>query len=288
MRSLILITSTFLMTIALHKPALGSGSDQDYKHLTLAREAFAEKDFKKALSLYDKVSKKSEYWALSREEKAWAHLRLNETAEVLASTRTLLSPPLNQLGLYEAYIIQSLTELRTCRYEDAFKTLSSFKKHKLHRIKKLEDLAEGKTSQEVAETLMKSEKIGFLRIELPDLVHLDHTVFSLIQKNSSSAPQSSIPSLEKITILAKRLQVLAQTELEEIKKVVTKLKLIEVEAEQRVVRDAQDGFKTEKSGAFKKTDYNKMIFPADDNPWIDELDQFEVAMQVCKKHRRKL
>jgi hypothetical protein len=54
------------------------------------------------------------------------------------------------------------------------------------------------------------------------------------------------------------------------------------------VRDAQSGFKTEQAGQFKKTNYNELIFPADDEPWIDELGQFEVAMQTCQKQRRKL
>lgn len=265
---------------------LSTQSFASQKLMHQARNAFENKKFEKAISIYNKVSKDSDLWGVAIEEKAWAHLHLNQTAEVLAQTKTLTHFPLNQLGHYEAYLIQALTELKTCRYEDSFKTLEKFKKDKMPRIQALENLTQSSVAIEVTQKLIenhRSQKIksqaqlGSLVTQLPQFVHLDKRVQAELSKKS--------PNLTK---LSNRLQTLANQELEDIKKVVTKLKLIEVESEQRVVRDAVNGFNTAKNGEFKKTDYNQLIFPADDQPWIDELGQFEVAMNTCLKQRRKL
>lgn len=246
--------------------------------LEKARKAFEDSDLEKSISLYQEVSKKSPYWGTALEEMAWAHLRLNQTSEALAATKTLHSFPLNQLAFYESYVIQGLTELRTCRYQDVFKTIENFKIHKIERIRKLEDFADKKSStQSLIHQIAQLRSLSSFKSQLPDLSELDLTLLNLLK--------SKKPDLNA---LASRLQLLAKQELSEIEMVVTQLKLIEVEAEQRVIRDAQNGFKTEQSGSFKKTNYNQLIFPADDNPWIDELGQFEVAMQACQKQRRKL
>jgi len=243
--------------------------------LEAARKAYANQQIEKAIALYNKVPKDSPYWGTTLEEKAWAHLRLNQTSEVLALTKTLHSFPFSHLGYYESYVVQGLAELRTCRYADVFKTIEKFKAHKSERIKKLENLAEGQMAPILAKAIVESHDIKSFQVDTPELSYLDKKLITAI-------------NAKDIKRVQKRLQILAQNELKEIEKVVTQLKLIEVEAEQRVVRDAKTGFLTESKGAFKKTTHNQLIFPADENPWIDELGQFEVAMQSCLKQRRKL
>jgi hypothetical protein len=243
--------------------------------LEAARKAYANHQIEKAIGLYSQVSKESPYWGTALEEKAWAHLKLNQTSQVLALTKTLHSFPLNQLGYYESYVIQGLAELRTCRYSDVFKTIENFKTHKSERIKKLENLADDQTASTLAKTIVDSQNLKDFQADTPELAYLDKKLISAMKSKNTEQVQ-------------KRLQILAQDELKEIEKVVTQLKLIEVEAEQRVVRDAQNGFQTKSQGTFKKTNYNELIFPADDDPWIDELGQFEIAMQACLKQRRKL
>jgi len=258
--------------VALHNFALAN-----IETLHKARKAYAANKIEKSIELYKKVSKNSPYWGFSLEEKAWGHLRLNQTPLVLAATKTLHSFPLNRLGFYESYVVQGLAELRTCRYEDVFKTIQNFKNHKMDRIQKLQDLASGVTHLEVSSQITNLDSLKKLQAVTPELTYLDKVIQSALKSKKNRG-----------SIIANRLSVLARQELLMVERVVTQLKLIEVEAEQRVVRDAETGFKTEQAGNFKKTNFNELIFPADDNPWIDELGQFEVAMQSCQKQRRKL
>src|SRR5262245_11861275 len=58
---------------------MDSGSiDKSILHLNIGRIEYQNGKFKEAIASYEKVNKNSDYWMEALEEKAWAHLRLNE------------------------------------------------------------------------------------------------------------------------------------------------------------------------------------------------------------------
>lgn len=283
-KALFTIAFTVMALVAPSSVLASNSLSKDASLLSQARKAFKNGKNNKALDLYSSISKSSDLWATSLEETAWVHMKLNDYPKVLANTKTLLSHPLNQLGFYESYVLQSLAELRSCRYDSVFKTIESFKQNQRPRIISLESIVETKGQDMAKEFIHIRPKVTSSKMQLgpllakaPEFAHLDKKI--QIELNRKTPRQNQV---------AKRLVQLANQELKEIREVVTKLRLIEVEAEQRVIRDYQSGFETKQNAEFKKTNYNQLIFTADERPWIDELGQFEVAMQSCVQQRRRL
>lgn len=248
--------------------------------LESARTSFKKQHYSKAISTYQKIPRDSLLWPISLEEIAWSYLANQQEDLVLATTKTLMAFPLNEMGFYESYLIQGIAELKSCRYDGVFKTIDLFKKNQLIRIKNLEVIAEGKhqLTYPLIKSIRKNDRsINSLLPKLPELSHLDQIIYNqAMEKNANK------------TIVLNRLKELAKQELDEIKTIMVKLQVLKVEAEQRVIRDAKLGLNQQSQSKFKETDFNQMIFPVDEEPWVDELGQFEVAMKACQQQRRKL
>ena len=106
-------------------------------NLTAARIFFQLGSVNQALSYYKKIPKSSDYWLTAQEEIAWTHILNDEPQKALGYTHTLMHPVLaNQVGPEPSYL-HALASVKVCDYEEALKTVRTFKAKFETRIKSL-------------------------------------------------------------------------------------------------------------------------------------------------------
>ncbi|MFN8790318.1 MAG: hypothetical protein ACK5Y2_02565 [Bdellovibrionales bacterium] len=295
---------------ALESQALPSCLEcETKKTLKLARQAFASGNLKQAETLYSKISKASEVWLESVEEKGWSYFRQDEFEKTLAQTKTLLSPPFDVIVNSEAYFLQSLTQLKICDYEGVLKTHRKFKDAQRGRIQEMQSLGQTGRNQALETVLKKTQEFPLALTDfgdelgkLPLQFYRDQPFqkWLLSYKVSDSALEvlpaehSLRPALKKRleqarAQLQERLKLLAVRENQENSHIVKKLNLIEVETLQRIHTDTQLADQMYRSRDFKKVNEDQLIFMDDGYPWIDEVDKYEVSAKSCAPGiRRKM
>ncbi|AHI05626.1 hypothetical protein BDW_05600 [Bdellovibrio bacteriovorus W] len=298
-------------TQSLEAKALSLDLDKKNKSsLDLARKQFAQGQFDQALSNYDKIPRGDDQWLLAVEEKGWAHFRKEDYSKALSQSKTLLAPQFSDIVSPEAYLLQSLSQLRICDYQGVFETHQTFKEKQRNRMIKVQSLSETGFSDAVATVLKKADSfpltladLGDSARELPLLIHRDKEFqtqalrIKAAEKALAALPAGSTKLERQIrqsqnramTALKKRIKEIALAENEANFKAIQKLNLVEVEAIQRVHTDLgleADQFEKTK---FQKVGSDKLVFMDDGRPWIDELDKYEVATKACVKNiRRKM
>ncbi|MEN0059953.1 MAG: hypothetical protein AAGB31_14025 [Bdellovibrio sp.] len=293
----------------LEKKALGACSDcANKERLSKARSVFAKGQFDEALRLYNEIPRGNTYWLTSTEEKGWSYFRKEDYQKSLAQTKTLLSPQFAEVVNAEAYLLQSLSQLRMCDYKGVFETHQTFKDKQKKRIMEVQNLAEKGWNEDLAAVLRKVDyfplelaDIGDSAQRLPLLIYKDlefqkqllrfKASFEVLQRLPESALKKEVRDFNSASFitLKKRVQTLAQKETDANFKVIQKLNLVEVEAIQRVHADTQLSENSYQKGEFKDVGDDKLVFMDDGRPWIDELDKFEVSAKSCVKGiRRKM
>ncbi|WP_413944530.1 hypothetical protein [Bdellovibrio sp. HCB-162] len=298
-------------TSSLEKKALGSCSDCDNKaSLKKARSQFAKGQFDEAISTYNEIPRGNTYWLSAVEEKGWAYFRQENYEKALAQTKTLLAPQFAEVSNSEAFLLQSLTQLKICDYKGVFETHQIFKEKQKNRIMEVQNLAKSGWNDSLAQVLRKADQFPLTLDDMGDSVQrLPLMIYKDVEfqkqalrfKASQRAMElvgSDYPrvkaSLDKINqeafrSLKDRVQELAQEETNENFKIIQKLNLVEVEAIQRVHTDMNMAEELYKKGKFQEVTDDKLVFMDDGRPWIDELDKFEVAAKTCAKGiRRKM
>lgn len=300
-----------ISTVNLEKSALGNCEDCDNKAtLKKARDLFAKGQFNEAIAAYNEIPRGNTYWLMAVEEKGWAQFRQDNFEKALAQSKTLLAPQFAEIANSEAFLLQSLTQLKICDYKGVFETHQTFKEKQKARIMEVQKLAQTGWNDSLTKFLKRADKfpltlgdMGEAVQRLPLLIYKDiefqkqalrfkasERALALIDIKNDRLVQS----LEKINdqafrALKQRVQELAQTETNENFKVIQKLNLVEVEAIQRVHTDMNLSEKNYNKGKFQKTSDDQLVFMDDGKPWIDELDKFEVAAKTCNKGiRRKM
>ncbi len=279
--------------------------------LRQARDLFSKGDYAGAEKLYNQIPKGSDVWLEAVEERGWSHFRRENFEKTLAQTKTLLSPQFVGGVGTEAYFLQSLAQLRICNYEGILTTHQMFKEKHKTRIIEIQNLSNTGVNNALKQIVQKTSKFplkyedfGELVTKLPLLFYRDLEVqrhllnlkisqaaLTVLSDTSSSIYKVKFTQLKSDSSakLQKRIQVLATEENAASAKIVQKLNLIEVEAIQRIHTDM--GLKDEsyKLSKFKKTNDDQLIFMDDGQPWIDELDKYDVAAKSCVKGiRRKM
>ncbi|KHD87045.1 MAG: hypothetical protein OM95_16605 [Bdellovibrio sp. ArHS] len=296
-------------TADLEKKALGSCSDCDNKDaLTNGRKLFAKGQFDEAIRTYNQIPRGNTYWLSSVEEKGWAYFRQENYEKALAQTKTLLAPQFAEISNSEAFLLQSLTQLKICDYKGVFETHQIFKEKQKKRILEVQQLAQSGWNEALTQVLKKADKfpltlddMGGAVQRLPLLIYKDVEFqkqalrFKASERALAMVDSSRVKDqLEKANTqsflaLKKRVQELAQEETNENFNVIQKLNLVEVEAIQRVHTDMELADSMYKKSQFEKVGDDKLVFMDDGRPWIDELDKFEVAAKTCAKGiRRKM
>jgi hypothetical protein len=304
-----------LNTSGIEKQYLSLCTDCDNKDaMKQARTVYAKGNYDEAIRLYNEIPRGNDYWMNAVEEKGWAYFRQDDFEKSLAQTKTLLSPQLSETANSEAYLLRSLSLLKICDYKEIFANHQNFKEKQKAKILEIQNLAETGYNDTFKTVILKSEQFPLDAKELGDGVkHLPTLFFkdkelqkqllrfkmtakaqTLIEQDANlNSPKllAKVDSLntEALKQLKNRMKVLAQEETNANFKIIQKINLVEVEAIQRVHADQELTDSSFKKSNFKKTNEDQLVFMDDGNPWIDELDKFEVSSKSCVKGiRRKM
>lgn len=296
-------------TSDLEKKALSSCSDCENKSaLTEGRKLFTKGQFEQAIRTYNEIPRGNTYWLSAVEEKGWAYFRQEDYEKALAQTKTLLAPQFAEISNSEAFLLQSLTQLKICDYKGVFETHQIFKEKQKNRIMEVQQLAKTGWNDALTQVLKKADKFPLTLDDMGDAVQrLPLLIYKDVEfqkqalrfKASERAialadsvrakDQLEKTNTQSFLALKKRVQELAQEETNENFNVIQKLNLVEVEAIQRVHTDMELADSMYKKNNFEKVGDDKLVFMDDGRPWIDELDKFEVAAKTCAKGiRRKM
>ena len=202
----------------------------DEELLNQARYHYEQGKLLQAIYTYKQIQDNSPLWVTAQEELAWTYYRMGDFESALSVTRSLTAFPLNQLPIYEAYLIKALSHMQLCQYSLVFATLTDFQKVKTEPLLELEKKAMQRKSNKVMEEWRLATEV------------------------------------------------------------VKKLKLVKIDTEQRLLRDHRDGLLIRSASAFDAKTADYLVFPDqwDEEPWLDEIGQFEVKSSKCVQKRRRL
>lgn len=300
-----------LSTAAIEKQALDTCSDCDQKEaLKKARTLFAKGNYDEAISSYSEIPRGHVYWLAAVEEKGWAQFRKDNFEKALAQSKTLLAPQFAEIANSEAFLLQSLAQLKICDYKGVFETHQIFKEKQKNRIMEVQKLAQTGWNDSLTQFLKKADKfpltlddMGSAVTQLPLLIFKDiefqkqalrfkateRAIALLGTKNQKLNQTLEKMNTAAFRALKNRIQQLAQVETNENFKVIQKLNLVEVEAIQRIHTDLNLSEELYRKSQFRQVSDDQLIFMDDGKPWIDELDKFEVVAKTCAQGiRRKM
>jgi signal transduction histidine kinase len=264
----------FIVLGLLSLPTSAFAAESEKEILSQARTLFAQKQFPQALALYDKIPVKSDRWLLALEEKAWAHMHLDQYDKAIAAAQTLTNPALNGLTSTEPFLLKALIQLKICDYVAVFQTLKDFKSQKRGQVEAIQQLAKTGHNAVSRGTLEKWilnptdwKALGPNLALMPQLFYHDIVMLREAQKKN-------IPALEK------RLRELAIADNNENYRILQKLNLIEVESVQRVHIASQ--FDRKQGEKIEKGDYD-FTFKDDQEVWLDEIGSYQATINRCQK-----
>lgn len=248
-----------------------------------AREFYGNGELDRALTEYEKIPQKSDFWIEAIEEKAWIYLRKNQTDKTLALTTTLSSELLAPQVGPEVYYLKALTDYRLCHIKGVFQDFELFKKRMKSRSDALKKLSQGQFDPELFSKVMgviqkyqnkisdiKADHFGLNMHKLPRYFYRDNEFLS--------AAKSEMKGL-----MIERMKLLADDDDKEISQTLKKLQLLEAQLIQQVHAYQKEMEKKRKATFAGKKDDDQLIFalPGQDDPWLDELDKIEAATSDC-------
>lgn len=107
-----------------------AGQDEwlrEMTNLNIARVHYETKNFTEALQHYALIPRESDNWLEAIFESAWAFFLMAKHNNVLGNIHTLHSPFFDNRFFPESYILQSVTYLRLCRYDEVQASLEKFR-----------------------------------------------------------------------------------------------------------------------------------------------------------------
>lgn len=108
----------------------GSGADdwvREQSNLGIARVHYETKNFSQSLQYYAQIPRESDNWLEAIFESAWAFFLMTKHNNVLGNIHTLHSPFFENRFFPESYILQAITYLRLCRYDEVQASLERFR-----------------------------------------------------------------------------------------------------------------------------------------------------------------
>ncbi|NQZ01638.1 MAG: tetratricopeptide repeat protein [Bdellovibrionales bacterium] len=294
-------------------------------YMALARLAYQQGEYDAAIDWYKQVPKKSPLWLESKEERAWAHVRLDEPNKAVAQLETATSPVFTPLSGPESDFLDSFVSLMICDYSKIFKITGKFKAKHAVRIKGLETLAKTRNSalhnQFVATVDSKPIRLSsFSKLvrSLPrDFIldeflhrHMEHRRAMAVEGKriarlnkgavslasyTADAPEDSLEAIygqSQVRAQASgkeafdRLEALAKSELEEFRLMIRKLHIVEAEVIQRLHLDENLKGKRAKRENPVPRSSDILTFPVTKEVWLDELDSYHAEVKDCPKIER--
>lgn len=113
---------------------------REQSNLSIARVYYETKDFAQSLQYYAQIPRESDNWLGAIFESAWAFFLMAKHNNVLGNIHTLHSPFFENRFFPESYILQAITYLRLCRYDEVQASLEKFRDRYKPVFKDLESL----------------------------------------------------------------------------------------------------------------------------------------------------
>ena len=101
---------------------------QEIANLNIARVHYEAKRYRQALRFYAEIPRQSDNWLQALFEGAWAFFLMKKYNNTLGNIHTFHSPFFVNRFYPETYILQAITYLNLCRYDDIKVSLQRFKK----------------------------------------------------------------------------------------------------------------------------------------------------------------
>lgn len=107
-----------------------AGTDEwlrEMTNLNIARVHYETKSFSESLQYYALIPRESDNWLEAIFESAWAFFLMAKHNNVLGNIHTLHSPFFDNRFFPESFILQAVTYLRLCRYDEVQSSLERFR-----------------------------------------------------------------------------------------------------------------------------------------------------------------
>jgi len=256
-------------------------SDRDRLQMTKARLLYENSRLRDAIASYEQIPSDSDYWLESLEERAWAHLRLDEPDRALAILRTIQAPLFRSIVGPESYFLVAFIRYRICDFPAVFTSLKEFQEAYRDRLTSLQALADGKASEPATKVLasLREKPLVWSTIaqqasKLPLYLHRDREMQRLASALRRSEPGASAQAME-------RLRELARLDLTEIKRILQKMHILEAEVIQRI--HTAEKMKSRRLKPLEIADRSEvLIFKDTGEFWADELDRYQVQVNACR------
>ncbi len=108
--------------------------------INYARDAYKLQQYEKAITLYNKVPKKSYQWPYILLEKAWTYYQLEDFNRSLGVLLTYNSPLLESYFSPEAEVLKALNYFKLCLYSDSMNVINNFYELYKNRSEKLREI----------------------------------------------------------------------------------------------------------------------------------------------------
>ena len=111
----------------------GAGEDEmgeflrEVANLNVARVHYEARRYREALAFYNQIPRDSDSWLQAIFESAWAFFMYQKHNNVLGQIHTLHSPFFENRFYPESYVLQAITFLRLCRYDQVKVSLQKFR-----------------------------------------------------------------------------------------------------------------------------------------------------------------
>jgi len=112
----------------------GAGNSEDENkwllentNLNIARVYYETKRFREALQYYAQIPRESDNWLEAIFESSWGFFLMQKHNNTLGNIHTLHSPFFDRRFYPESYILQAITYLRLCRYDEVKKSMVQFR-----------------------------------------------------------------------------------------------------------------------------------------------------------------
>ncbi len=292
---------------------------RDRIYLAWGRGLYQQGRHAEAARMYERVDKDSDYWLEAVEESAWTYAKLKLPNRSLSKLRTVTSPVFSPAVGPEPFFLETFINLKLCDFKQVYKSISDFKKTFGSRVKIIQELAQNGRSEKSIKALndfirgrLDWRVVGSDLKYLPRLFYRDAQFLASLKEagqrrleakvamgiiqtspagpflntemsaiSSNQAQMSSTLSQQAV----RRIQLLAKRDLSEMNRMLQKLHLVEAETIQRLYAHQLESAPMKGQFEDHKVEGEVLTFPANEEVWLDELDNYQVNLQSCPTAR---
>lgn len=298
----------------------------DLALLNLGRVNYETKRYRESIEYYSQLPRNSELWLTAIWEASWAFFFIEKYNNSLGNIHTILSPFFFDRFYPESYILQAITFLKLCRYNEVVSSMKSFKvrykpvfrdirsllrKYNNNGVgfyKVVDDYVKGKTIKYrgATEILRKISTLDAYKVSRDTIRFSNREISSLKSFRSAWSNSGLYSSIRKFLMLkksssiknsGKRMVELAKNHYSLLLNLSNQTKLIIAEMQLGKIATLRSkisvGSKKEKSlyiGGMQKLSINDSLeyWPFEREYWEDELGYYVYNLNSqCRKKKSK-